>query len=94
MLDGQRISSRYGHDLLVIQERGILLWVEHFEQRTGWISIMSLSNLVDFINQDQGVLCCDLLQCLNRFTRHSTTISCIPGQLKRELTRRKSFGDP
>jgi hypothetical protein len=79
-------------DLLVIQEGSVLLRIQHLEQSTRWISVMPLSNLVDFIDQNQRVLGCNLLQRLNRFTRHSTIISSVLPRTK-QLTQHRSFDD-
>jgi len=49
----------------VIQESGILLRVEHLKESTGRVTVDSLTDLVDFINEDQRVLNSDALECLD-----------------------------
>jgi len=49
----------------VIQEAVVLLWVEHLQQRAGGISIVSTSNLVNFINEDKRILRLDAFQSLD-----------------------------
>lgn len=49
----------------MIQESGILLRVKHLKEGTGRVTVDSLTNLVDFIDEDQRILDSDALECLN-----------------------------
>ena len=51
--------------LLVIQESSVLLRVEHLEESAGRITVDSLTNLVDFVDEDQRVLDSYALECLD-----------------------------
>lgn len=48
----------------MIQESSVLLRVEHLKESTGRVAVDSLTDLVNFINEDQGVLDSDALECL------------------------------
>ena len=54
---------------LMIQESAVLLGVEHFEEGTGRIAIYTLSDLVDFIDKDQGVLDTNAFKGLDNLPR-------------------------
>ena len=53
----------------MIQESGVLLRVKHLKEGTGRVTVDSLTNLVDFIDEDQGILDSDALECLDDFPR-------------------------
>ena len=53
----------------MIQESAVLLRVEHFEEGTGRIAIYTLTDLVDFIDEDQGVLDANAFKCLDNLPR-------------------------
>ena len=44
----------------MIQEAAVLLGVEHLEESAGGVSVVSLADLVDFVDDDNGVLSGDL----------------------------------
>ena len=57
----------------MVKESRILLWVEHLEQSTGGISVMSATNLVNLVDKNKRVLGTDALQRLDDLARESTT---------------------
>ena len=57
---------------VVVQERHILLWIQHLQQGRSWISVDSSANLVHFVNKDERVFSLDLLQCLDDLSWHRT----------------------
>lgn len=57
---------------LVIQERRILFGVQHLEQGTGWVTIVSPTNFVNLINEHQRILGTDTLECLNNLSRQGS----------------------
>jgi len=52
----------------VVQECGILLGVEHLEESTSRVTVYSLTDLVDFINEYQRVLDSDALESLDNLS--------------------------
>jgi len=51
--------------LLVIQESSVLFRIEHLKESTGRVTVDSLTDLVDFIDEDQRILDSDALECLD-----------------------------
>ena len=58
----------------MIQKVLILLWIEELEEGGCWIALVALADLVDFVDQNQGVFRLGLLQALNHFARHCTDV--------------------
>ena len=52
----------------MVQECGILLGVEHLEESTSRVTVYSLTDLVDFINEYQRVLDSDALESLDNLS--------------------------
>jgi hypothetical protein len=57
----------------VIQESGILLGVEHLKEGAGRVAVDSLTDLVNFIDEDQRILDSDALECLDNLSRQGST---------------------
>jgi hypothetical protein len=53
----------------MIQEAIILLWVQHLEQSACGVAVDATANLVNFIDQNQGVLCSNPFQGLYDLAR-------------------------
>ena len=53
----------------MIQEAIILRWVQHLEQSACGIAVDTTANLVNFVDQNQGVLCSNLFQSLYDLAR-------------------------
>ena len=49
----------------MVQKRVVLFGVEHLEEGAGRVAVYPLTNLVDFIDEDQGVLDTNALECLD-----------------------------
>ena len=64
----------------MIQETGVLFGVEHLEESTGRVTVDSLTNLVDFVDEDQRVLDPDALECLDDFPGQSPAKTWISEQ--------------
>lgn len=60
---------------VVIQELGVLLGVEHLEQRTRRIAIVSTSNLVNLVDEYERVLGLHLLERLDHLSWHRSNVS-------------------
>ena len=58
----------------MIVERIILLWVQHFEQRTCWVTAHVHAHLVDLIQQKQWVNHCSLGHFLHDFAGHRADV--------------------
>lgn len=58
--------------LLVVQETGVLFRVEHLKESASRVAIDSLTNLVNFIDEDQGILDSDTLECLDNLSGEGT----------------------
>jgi hypothetical protein len=56
----------------VIQESVVLLGVEHFEESASRVTIYPLTDLVDFVNEDQGILDTDAFECLDNLPRQGS----------------------
>jgi hypothetical protein len=74
-------------DLLMIQESVVLLRVEHFEERAGRVTIYPLTDLVDFVNEDQWVLDTNALECLDDLPRQGSVVA----QTSAQASSSKSF---
>ena len=57
----------------MVKEGRVLFGIEHLEQRTSRIAVVSTTDLVNFINQYEGILSTDALQRLDDLARESTT---------------------
>lgn len=49
----------------MIKEGSILLRIKHLQEGTSRVTIMPTANLVDFVDQDQGILGTHTLESLN-----------------------------
>ena len=57
----------------MVKEGRVLFGIEHLEQSTGGISVMSATNLVNLVDKNKRVLGTDALQRLDDLARESTT---------------------
>lgn len=55
--------------ILMIQESRVLFGVQHLEECTGRIAIMATTNLVHFIDKNEGVFSSNALQSLDDLAR-------------------------
>lgn len=83
----------------MIQESSVLLRVEHLKESTGRVTVDSLTNLVDFIDEDQRVLDSDALECLYDLPWQGPVDIWTSEQTSMHRsgprhTRHRSFGDP
>jgi hypothetical protein len=62
------------HFQVVIVERRVLLRVEHFEQRRGRIAAEIHRHLVDFVEQEKGIMKAGLDHVLNDLARHRADV--------------------
>lgn len=72
---GGKTGAELSGNSLVIQERGILLRIEHLQKRTRRVTIMPSADLVHLIDEDKRVLRRDFLKSLDGFTGHGTSVS-------------------
>ena len=56
----------------MVKEGRVLFGIEHLEQSTGGVSVMSATNLVNLIDQHQGVLSANPLERLDDLARQSS----------------------
>lgn len=86
-------------NLLVIQESGILLGIEHLKEGAGRVTINPLTDLVDLIDEDQRILDSDTFECLNNLPGECSVKTWALEQAGRhkadsQHTQRRSFDDP
>ena len=86
----QRIGGRHEHHFgevvlnldIVIDKSRVLLRVEHFQQSRTRVATKILSQLVDFVEQEERVLDCDLGHVLQNLARHRTNVrATVPANL-------------
>lgn len=59
----------------MVEELRVLLGVQHLEEGTGWVTVVPSSDLVDLVDEDEGVLSLDLLERLDDLSGHRSDVS-------------------
>ena len=59
-----------GQVQIIISERNILLWIQHLQQGTGWVSLVAHTHFIHLVNQEHGTSAFNYLQSLYNFTWH------------------------
>ena len=72
--DEQRLGQIEAHVEVMVEEIGVLLGVEHFQQRRGRVALITGADLVDFVEHDDRVGRADLLQRLHELARHRADV--------------------
>ena len=72
--DEQHLAQIERHTEIVVGERIVLRGIEHFEQRARRITLIRLTELVDFVEQEDGILAARLLHALDDAAGHGTHI--------------------
>ena len=78
----EHIGSRDEHHLreiesdpeIVVSKGGVLLGVEHFEKRRGWVAVETDAELVHLIEHHHRIASCGLAQRLDDVARHGADI--------------------
>lgn len=82
----------------MIQEGVVLLGVKHFQEGASRVAVYPLTDLVDFVDEDQWVLDTDTLECLDDLARQGSVVKRTLAQPVHvtvlQHTQRKSFDDP
>ena len=66
----------------MVVKRVVLLGIEHLEKRRRWITTKIGRHLVDFIEQEHGIVCPGLLEALDQFARERTDVrTTMPANL-------------
>ena len=60
----------------MIQETSILFWIEHLKEGTRRVSVVTPTDLVDFVNEDERILSLDALESATFDVRFTL---CVPG---------------
>ena len=73
--DKHHVAEIVIHFQVVVAERYVLLWIQHFKQCRGRIASHVRRHFVDLIEQEQRVFHAHFRHFLDQFTRHRTDVS-------------------
>jgi len=73
------------NNVLMVQEAIILLRIQHLQQRTGRVSIVSPAYFIHFIDQNERIFGLHAFQRLYNLTRQSTTQNVNIGKNTRKM---------
>ena len=69
-----RLGEVDGHVEVVVEEGAVLRWVEHLEQRARWVALVAAPQLVDLVNEHDGVGHAHALEGLDELARHRADV--------------------